>query len=140
MGGLSALIYTLYAEKTPDACAANCPVCDLPYHFTERADLPRTLLCAYMADEDTLEEALVRHSPLDQVRNMPDIPYFLVHGDADLSVNKEKHSDRFVKAMREEGRKITYAEIPGMRHCDFASHPEAETVYVDFLISMAQRQ
>ena len=38
MGGLSALVYMVYAKRTPVACVANCPVCDLPYHFTERPD------------------------------------------------------------------------------------------------------
>lgn len=26
MGGLSALVYTAYAKRTPTVCAANCPV------------------------------------------------------------------------------------------------------------------
>ena len=33
MGGLCALVYMVYAKRTPVACVANCPVCDLPYHF-----------------------------------------------------------------------------------------------------------
>jgi hypothetical protein len=34
MGGLAALVYTRYAALQPVACVANCPVCDLPYHYT----------------------------------------------------------------------------------------------------------
>lgn len=58
MGGLSALVYTRYAKRTPAACVANCPVCDLPYHFTERPDLPRTLYSAFGSYEGTMEDAL----------------------------------------------------------------------------------
>lgn len=44
MGGQSALVYTAYAKRTPAACVVNCPVCDLPYHYTERSDLPAYLI------------------------------------------------------------------------------------------------
>ena len=63
MGGLSALVYTKYARRTPVACVANCPVCDLPYHFTERPDLPRTLYSAFWNYEGTLDEALRLSAP-----------------------------------------------------------------------------
>jgi dipeptidyl aminopeptidase/acylaminoacyl peptidase len=49
-----------------------------------------------------------------QVAAMPAIPYLVIHGDKDQSVNKEKHSDRFVAEMRKLGRDIEYLEIPGM--------------------------
>lgn len=39
MGGLGALVYTVYAEHKPTACIANCPVCDAVYHFSEREDI-----------------------------------------------------------------------------------------------------
>ena len=57
-------------------------------------------------------------SPLHIAPEMPDIPYYLFHCDADKSVNKEKHSDRFVAAMRENGKTVTYHVIPGRGHCD----------------------
>ena len=41
MGGQSALVYCVYAKRTPVACVANCPVCDTAFHYTERNDLPR---------------------------------------------------------------------------------------------------
>ena len=78
MGGLCALVYTRYARNTPVACVVNCPVCDLPFHYTERPDLPRTLYSAFMEDgADTLEEALRAHSPLHLAAELPDIPYTL---------------------------------------------------------------
>lgn len=118
MGGMSALVYTYYAKRTPVVCVANCPVCDMPYHYTERPDLPRTLYSAFYHENGTMEEALEAVSPIHLAQRMPDIPYFLFHCDADKAVNKEKHSDRFVAAMREAGRSITYHVIAGRGHCD----------------------
>lgn len=130
MGGLSALIYTRYAAVTPVACAANCPVCDLPYHFTERPDLPRTMFCAFGHYDCDFTQALETASPLHQVERMPDIPYYIVHGDADQSVGKRMHSDRFVGKMRRAHR-VTYDEVPGMKHC--ALKDEALMRYYDFI-------
>ena len=127
MGGLSALVYTKYARRMPVACVANCPVCDLPYHFTERPDLPRTLYSAFWNYGGTMDEALRATSPLHLADRMPDVEYTLFHCDADKSVNKEMHSDRFVAAMRGNHR-ITYIEIPGRGHCDLP--PEEKERYL----------
>lgn len=43
MGGMSAILYSKHSKRTPVACVANCPVCDMVYHYGERPDLPRTL-------------------------------------------------------------------------------------------------
>ena len=118
MGGLCALVYTRYAARTPVACAANCPVCDLPYHYTERPDLPRTLLSAFAADgAATLEEAMRKRSPLHLAGEMPDIPYMVCHCEEDRAVNLRMHSERFVAAMRPAHR-ITFRTVPGRGHCD----------------------
>ena len=92
MGGLSALVYTHYAKRTPKACFANCPVCDLPYHATERPDLPRTVYTAFSGSACGLAEALRLHSPLHLVPTMPHIPYYIIHGTADNAVCKKMHS------------------------------------------------
>ena len=55
---------------------------------------------AYREQADDLSTPLIEHSPLRQVASMPDIPYLIIHGDKDLAVNKQKHSDRFVAEMR----------------------------------------
>ena len=47
MGGLCALVWPRYTKRRVVAVAANCPVCDLPFHYTERPDLPRTLRAAF---------------------------------------------------------------------------------------------
>ncbi|MCY3018562.1 MAG: prolyl oligopeptidase family serine peptidase [Planctomycetota bacterium] len=116
MGGCSALLYTRYARKPVAACSASCPVCDVPYHVTERVDLPRTFRNAFYGYEEPFETVLQEHSPLAQASHMPDVPYLVVHGDADTAVNKEKHSDRFVAAMKAHKRRVEYVEVPGMGH------------------------
>ena len=116
MGGHGALLYTLLADRPIAACAVNCPVCDLPFHYTERPDLPRTMHHAYGSYGD-ISEALTAHSPLHQAAHLPDIPYLIIHGDQDTAVGKAQHSDKLVHALKALGRRVDYWEQPGMGHC-----------------------
>jgi alpha-beta hydrolase superfamily lysophospholipase len=118
MGGHAALIYARYSHRSPAAVACNCPVCDPLVHYSERPDLPRTFIFAYGISGVLDESVFIENSPLEQVENMPDVPYFIIHGDADKSVNKA-HSDKFVTKMRQAGRTVEYAEAPGMEHGAF---------------------
>lgn len=125
MGGLSALVYMVYAKRTPVACVANCPVCDLPYHYTERPDLPRTLYSAFYNYNGNLKEALQSASPLDLVDKMPvGSKYYIFHCTEDKAVNKQKHSDRFVERMKEK-HNVTYHAVPGRGHCDLTDDMRA---------------
>lgn len=126
MGGLCALVYARYSRRNVVAAAANCPVCDLPFHYTERPDLPRTLTSAF-ADAPDFDAALRAHSPLHLVPEMPDIDYFVAHSTEDRAVNKARHSDRFVAAMREAGRRIVYEVSEGTDHCELV--PEVRAKY-----------
>lgn len=117
MGGLSALVYTAYAKRTPVSCVANCPVCDLPYHFTERPDLPRTLYSAFGGYPCSLEEAMRSASPLHLAKDMPrETAYYIFHCEKDEAVNKEKHSDRFVEVLSQDHR-VEYYSVPDRGHC-----------------------
>ena len=116
MGGLSALVYTAYAKRTPVACITNCPVCDLPYHFTERQDLPRTLYSAFHTYEGTLEEALRSASPMHMELPVT-TEYTIFHCEADQAVNKQIHSDRLVEKLSQTYR-IRYYPVPERSHCD----------------------
>lgn len=116
MGGCSALLYCRYAVKKPVAAYALFPVCDTAYHYTERPDLPTSMNHAFYGYPGTLAECLSEQSPLAQVSQMPDIPYLIIHGDSDKSVNKQRHSDCFVAAMRAAGRNVEYMEVVGMGH------------------------
>lgn len=134
MGGLSCLIYTRYAKRTPVACAANCPVTDLPYHYTERPDLPRTIYQAFMHYPGDLNRAIESASPYHQAANFPkDTTYLIVAGDADTAVNKTMHSDRFVPALKKTCDKVTYVEVPGMGHCTLPD--EEKKNYFAFITS-----
>lgn len=126
MGGQCALVYMVYARITPAACAACCPVCDLPYHFTERPDLPRTLYSAFFSEEGELTEALKTASPLHLADRMPDADYFLFTCGEDLAVKKEMHADRFAAAMKGSHR-VTCWNDPGRGHCDLS--PELREIY-----------
>ena len=124
MGGLGALVYARLSRRNVVAAVANCPVCDLPYHYTERPDLPRTLVSAF-ADAPDFDAALRAHSPLHLVPEMPDIDWFVAHSTEDRAVNKERHSDRFVAAMREAGRRVEYAVSEGTGHCQLSPETRA---------------
>ena len=117
MGGLSAIVYCRYAKRTPSLCVTNCPVCDLPYHYTERPDLPRTLYSAFAAYEGTLDEAMRSNSPLHLVGSLPRIRYVQFHCDNDHAVNIDKHSRRFVEAMQAAGYDVTFIVCHGQDHC-----------------------
>jgi len=116
MGGHAALLYTIRSRHNVAACLANCPVCDLPYHYSEREDLPRTMHHAFGSYGD-ISEALRANSPLHQVEHLPDIPYLLLHGALDEAVSKAAHSDPMVAAMRRRNLRVEYLECPRMRHC-----------------------
>lgn len=116
MGGQASLLYTRYAKRSVKACLANCPVCDMTYHFHERPDLPPTMRHAFLGYVGSLNSLLAEHSPLHQVAAMPDIPYRIVHGDNDKAVSKRHHSDKMVAAMRKRRLSVEYVEVSGMGH------------------------
>ena len=131
MGGLAALVYPVYARRTPAAAAADSPVCDLVYHFSERDDLPRSILSAFADYNCSLEEALCSASPLQLVEDMPRIRYYIVHGDRDTDVIKEHHPDKLVPAMKSLGLDVTYIEVPGMEHCRMGKAAEGFDRFID---------
>lgn len=133
MGGLGSLIFTCHSNHFIKACAANSPVCDLIYHLDERPDLPRTILSAFAHYPYPLKEAASYSSPLHQAEHMPHIPYFIVHGDADQEVKKEKHSDPFVEKMKSLGHTIYYEQVSGMKHCVLEGN--AKERYFQFILS-----
>lgn len=130
MGGFSALLYTLKAKRTPIACVADCPVCDLVYHFTERVDLPRTIYSALYNEDCPLDEALRNNSPYHLAEKMPKIKYHVFHCDKDSCVNIDKHSRAFVEKMQEAGHQITLDIVNDKDHCQLT--PEAEAKYLNY--------
>ena len=135
MGGMAALVYCVYAKITPCACVADCPVCDLPYHFTERPDIPRTIYSAFGEYDCDLQTAMRSCSPLHLVDKMPDIDYTVFHCTDDRAVNYEKHSARFAEAMKAE-HKINFRTVPLRDHCDLS--PEAKLEYFRAILANFQ--
>lgn len=125
MGGLSALVYTRYSKRTPVACVANCPVCDLVFHYGERDDLPRTLYSAFYHYDGDIDAAMKTASPLHLVGEMPKVDYHIFHCDADEAVNIDSHSKKFVEAMKNEGHSITFDIVHGRGHCDLTDEMRA---------------
>ena len=127
MGGLCALTYCAYARITPVASVTNCPVCDLPYHFTERPDLPRTLYSAFFEYDGTMEEALRSASPvhLAAAGKMPKIPYTILYCEEDTAVDLAKHSEAFVEAMRPY-REVRLIDVPLRGHCDLSPRAQMQ--------------
>ncbi|MBO7214577.1 MAG: prolyl oligopeptidase family serine peptidase [Clostridia bacterium] len=125
MGGLSALVYCAYAKITPCACVANCPVCDLVYHYTERVDLPRTLYSAFAEYDGDMDSALRTCSPLHLVDKMPNINYTIYHCGNDKAVNIEKHSKRFVDAMK-VNHNINLVVVPLRGHGDLSAEAKLD--------------
>jgi alpha-beta hydrolase superfamily lysophospholipase len=132
MGGHGSLTYAFRSRHRVTATQANCPVCDLPFHYTERPDLPRTMHQAFGSLGD-ITAAMEERSPLHQAARMPDIAYQIIHGARDKAVNKERHSDRLVAALRQHGRRVDYLELPDMEHCQPFTWP-AYRQMVDFVI------
>lgn len=138
MGGQGALVYTAYSKRTPRYCVANCPVCDLPYHFTERPDLPRTLYTAFASYEGTLEDALRSASPFHLVDKMPkETKYHLFHCEEDGAVNIDKHARPFVELMQKE-HDLTFYSVPNRTHCDLDDCHQA--LYDKLLIEGATKK
>ena len=131
MGGLCALVWPRYTRRRVVAVAANCPVCDLPFHYAERPDLPRTLRAAFGAEPD-FAAALRARSPLHLAPELPDVPHAVFHCTEDRLVDKAAHSDKFVAAMRALGRRVEYVEVPGRGHCDLDD--AAKRRYADFAL------
>ena len=133
MGGHAALTYAFTSRQKITAVQANCPVCDLPFHYTERVDLPRTMHHAFGSTGD-ISTTLRAKSPLHQVAKLPDVPYQIIHGGKDTAVGKVQHSDPLVAAMRGRGLRVEYLEEPEMRHCGPLTNHALHRRMVDFVL------
>ena len=125
MGGQEALIFCLYSSKNVVSCVANCPVCDMVFHITERDDLPRTMLAAFGGTED-FDAELRSRSPLHIADRLPKIPYTVFHCEDDSAVNIDAHSVKLVERMRELGHDVTFVRVPGRGHCDLDDASEKQ--------------
>ena len=138
MGGHAALLYSLASRHRVAACLALWPVCDLPFHYTERVDLPRTMHHAFNSYEN-IDDALRAHSPLHRVSDLPDIPYLIVHGAKDQAVGKAAHSDPMVAAMRDRQLRVEYLEREKLGHGGPLDYPATRRI-VEFVVAQRQKR
>lgn len=122
MGGLCSLVYPFYAKHKVTAVVANCPVCDLPYHYTERPDLPRTMYSAFYRRSpanESIENILKKFSPLHLAKKnfLPKINYTIFHCTADEAVNIHMHSEKLVAELNRY-HYVDFYKVEGMDHCD----------------------
>jgi Prolyl oligopeptidase family len=136
MGGHAALLYSLKSRHAVAACMALWPVCDLPFHYGERPDLPRTMHHAFDSYQG-IEAALQAHSPLHQVASLPDIPYLIVHGAKDQAVGKAAHSDRLVDAMRSHNLRVEYIERENLAHGNPLDYATTRRI-IEFVVEEAR--
>ena len=133
MGGYGALMFALNSTHNIIACAANCPVCDL-YAFSSSEDvIPRTIVHALGGYEGSYDEIMKKCSPLFRAADMPDIPYYIVHGTDDRSVSKNLHSDKLIPEMIKYGKNVVYDEVENMGHV--AMPPQNTELYFEFIFS-----
>lgn len=136
MGGLACIVYTKYAKRTPIGCVANCPVCDLVYHFTEREDLPRTIYSAFFHYDMSFDDALRSASPLHLVPSLPkETQYVVFHCEKDDAVNIDAHSVKFVDALSKT-REVGFIRVPDRGHCDLDA--ENAKKYLDTALSFIE--
>jgi len=138
MGGFAALAYARDGAHRVDAVVANCPATDLPALARYRPDIPRALAYAHRGETMPFDQWIVDHSPLHGIDRMPDIPYLIVHGDADEAVPKPTQGDPMAAALRDAGRSIDYIEVPGMPHCGPLPEPVHEKMH-RFVVEAVER-
>lgn len=144
MGGLSAYNYAMYGKFPVAGIAGNCPVTDFHFHATERPDVARGIYRAFTHYDTGIVLAVTIHCPMCQLARLPDVPYLVISSDADKSVNKAAHADKFVAALREKKFNVKYIEVSGMTHCQFdapgqfESFPDVLGQYAGFISGFAK--
>ena len=118
MGGGNTLAYCHLTKHKLCGALSNCGVCDLWYHYSERQDLPRTILSPFGHYDCTLEEAVKTVSPIHNVDRMQRIPYLFFANGGDSAVHKNAHADKMVPLMREKGFDVEYIENSNRGHVD----------------------
>ena len=137
MGGQGALIYSCSAKRTPTACAANGPACDVITAYDAHPDFPRTFYRAVAEYDMNFIDALKSISPFHRISDMPFIPYYIIHCGADEVLPPEKHSDIFVAKMRSLGHDVIYVEEPERHHCDIT--PSSRAAFNAFIYEQAKK-
>ncbi len=134
MGGLTAMLYSMYGNRRPLAVGCNCPVCDLAAVFEASPQMRRSIYSAYVGSGLPFEEELDRHNPILQTSRLPDIPYLIVSGSMDVVISEEGQIGPFQQAMLQAGKRATFMRVPGMGHCNIMEFEDAYQTYLHFCL------
>lgn len=133
MGGMTALNYLIRGKRRATACALNCAVTDLNRIFEDKRDFRRAMLSAHIEKDGEPGEIFRTYSPVCFAEQLPQIPYFLVYGEADTYF-AQTQMPPFAELMKKHGLEHTLFLEKGMAHCDLAGHGEVYRQYCDFII------
>ncbi len=134
MGGLTAMIYSIFGKYKPLAVGCNCPVCDLEKEASEGGILTRSIYAAYVGEGKDVENEILRHSPIRMVNALPDLPYLIVSGQSDGAVTEKDHIFPIKEAMQRAGKNATFLSVPGMGHCNIGEFEDAYQIYLHFCL------
>ena len=84
-------------------------------------------------DEGTPQEWISLRSPQERAADLPHIPYYLLYAADDTAILPRERV-AFLTAMADAGQSVETVLVPGMAHCDLASHPQAEADYQVFIL------
>lgn len=115
MGGLGALIYCVYGENIPVACAAACPCVDVRKQMNVLFHFPRTYVSAVLSCDMPIAQGLDTISPAAHTDDMPAIPYMILNDCAD-ELFAEADTDAYTEKLLALGHDIDYVKLPGCRH------------------------
>lgn len=134
MGGMTSMLYSIYGKRRVKAVACNCPVCDLADRVSISDYVRRSVYAAYAGTERSVQEEILRHSPLHQVDALPDIPYLIVCGTKDTAIPEKEQIAPFQQAMTAAGKRATFVRVPGMGHCNIGDFEDAYQTYLHFCL------
>lgn len=139
MGGTSALIYASHHPDTVDGVIALCPATDMRLLYRDmraRSEqvfqmLADSISSSYGGTPEEAEEEYAHRSSMECVSALT-MPIVIRHGDAD-DVLPVSHSRAIVEALRAQGTRVLYEEIPGGDH-DSPTYGTPWREYLDFVL------
>ena len=134
MGGEGSLNYACDTKLNLTACASACPACDLAETMRSYPDFPRTIISSVACYDIPLDAAIDSLSPINRIKELPDIPYYIC-SDGDDECCPSETCDRMVDEMKGRELKVIYRQQPGLKHGEFTSEVWGEIH--EFLLNKA---
>ncbi len=139
MGGMTALMYSIYGTRRPVAVACNCPVTDMHRYASNGGVGTRSLYASIIKKGVSFDESLSKIDPMLHINDFARIPYLIVGGEKDMGISPELYQRPFVKKMKERGHDIELLVVPGMNHCCIMEHEDAYQKYLTFVAGQIEK-